>query len=99
MASPWPTTSARASLPRKQRWDLMQNVTERSFENIGGKATRLLELQRAGFRVPDFICNPADAAPAIEKLGVPLAVRSSASAEDGPEVSFAGQFRSFLNLR
>lgn len=32
------------------------------------------------------------------QLGFPLAVRSSASVEDGPRASFAGQFRSSLNL-
>ncbi|KAB2667160.1 MAG: hypothetical protein DVB31_08270 [Verrucomicrobia bacterium] len=66
---------------------------------VGGKARQLLELQRAGFRVPEFLCSPADIGRAIEILGLPLAVRSSASAEDGRDVSFAGQFRSFLNLR
>ncbi len=65
----------------------------------GGKATQLAELQRAGFRVPAFVCSPPDLAAAVRQLGLPLAVRSSASAEDGREVSFAGQFRSFLNLR
>lgn len=67
--------------------------------NIGGKAQQLAELQRAGFCVPAFLCSPTDIPRAIEILGTPLAVRSSASAEDGPSVSFAGQFRSFLNLR
>lgn len=66
---------------------------------IGGKAKQLQELQRAGFRVPPFICSPSDVAQAIETLGRPVAVRSSASAEDGREVSFAGQFQSFLNLQ
>jgi phosphohistidine swiveling domain-containing protein len=66
---------------------------------IGGKAQQLLELQLAGFRVPDFLCAPPNLAAAIEVLGLPLAVRSSACVEDGREQSFAGQFRSFLNLR
>jgi pyruvate,water dikinase len=66
---------------------------------IGGKARRLVELQLAGFRVPDFLCAPPDLAKAVEVLGLPVAVRSSASTEDGGEVSFAGQFRSYLNLR
>jgi phosphoenolpyruvate synthase/pyruvate phosphate dikinase len=65
----------------------------------GGKASRLLELQRAGFKVPAFVCAPADVEDAIRTLGVPLAVRSSASAEDGRNASFAGQFKSFLGLR
>lgn len=66
-------------------------------ESLGGKAASLLELQLAGFLVPEFLCtDDADAAAAT--LGFPLAVRSSASAEDGSSSSFAGQFRSFLNL-
>ena len=34
----------------------------------------------------------------VAELGFPLAVRSSASAEDGSKCSFAGQFESYLNL-
>ena len=77
----------------------MPLATETAPAIIGGKARQLVELQLAGFRVPDFLCSPPDLAEAIRILGTPLAVRSSASAEDGREVSFAGQFRSFLNLR
>jgi phosphohistidine swiveling domain-containing protein len=76
----------------------MQTLAETCSKDIGGKARMLVELQLAGFRVPDFLCS-TDAAYAVEILGLPLAVRSSASAEDGREVSFAGQFQSFLNLR
>ena len=77
----------------------MPLLAENSPRNIGGKGKQLVELQLAGFRVPDFLCSPPDIAKAIEVLGVPLAVRSSVCAEDGREVSFAGQFLSFLNLR
>ena len=65
---------------------------------IGGKARALRELQRAGFRVPAFECSPPDLDAAISRLGFPLAVRSSASLEDGRQASFAGQFESALNL-
>ena len=65
---------------------------------IGGKARTLVELQRAGFPVPDFLCSPSHLAHAVDCLGLPLAVRSSASVEDGREVSFAGQFETYLNL-
>jgi pyruvate,water dikinase len=58
----------------------------------------LYRLQQAGFRVPDFLVSPADADEALSLLGSPLAVRSSAQVEDGDVASFAGQFRSFLNL-
>lgn len=77
----------------------MQSLTETTPKVIGGKAKGLVELQLAGFRVPDFLCSPPDVTKALEILGTPVAVRSSASAEDGRQVSFAGQFRSFLNLR
>jgi len=70
----------------------------RSFAACGGKAVRLLELQAAGFRVPEFVVSPPNIRIAVEQLGTPLAVRSSASAEDSVGASFAGQFRSFLNL-
>src|SRR5690242_19499399 len=76
----------------------MQTQTEPVIQDIGGKARVLVELELAGFRVPDFLCSPPNVAQAIELLGTPLVVRSSASVEDGPSVSFAGQFRSFLNL-
>ncbi len=65
--------------------------------NLGGKARQLLELQRAGFTVPEFLCSPADLAEALRTLGSPVAVRSSGSVEDGVGHSFAGQFQSFLN--
>jgi pyruvate,water dikinase len=64
----------------------------------GGKAAALLELARAGFPVPPFLVSPPDLAAAVALLGFPLAVRSSASAEDGRDLSFAGQFRSYLDL-
>jgi len=76
----------------------MPVLTELPVRDIGGKAKQLVELQLAGFRVPDFLCSPPDIPKAFEILGAPLAVRSSASTEDGRELSFAGQFRSFLNL-
>lgn len=66
---------------------------------VGGKAGGLLRLRQAGIRVPDFEISPADLPAAIERLGLPLAVRSSAALEDGAHDSFAGQFESFLNLR
>lgn len=65
---------------------------------VGGKAYRLQQLQAAGFPVPEFVVSPADVAAAVEQLGTPVAVRSSASVEDGREISFAGQFESVLDL-
>ena len=65
----------------------------------GGKAQTLVELQRAGFCVPEFLCSPANLEEAVEILGAPLVVRSSASVEDGRLASFAGLFHTGLNLR
>ena len=73
----------------------MRSLSKATPAVIGGKARQLVELQLAGFRVPDFLCSPPDIATAIEILGLPLAVRSSASAEDGREVSFAGRIFRF----
>lgn len=64
----------------------------------GHKATMLRRLRQAGFRVPEFVVSPVDTMEALSVLGTPVAVRSSASVEDGAVSSFAGQFRSFLNL-
>jgi phosphohistidine swiveling domain-containing protein len=68
-------------------------------ERVGGKAASLLELQRAGFKVPETHVSPADLPAVVAKLGFPIAVRSSATLEDGREASFAGQFESYLPLR
>lgn len=64
----------------------------------GGKAAALMVLREHGFRVPDFLVSPVDLAAAVEELGFPLVVRSSATVEDAPHTSFAGQFESYLNL-
>ncbi len=45
-----------------------------------------------------FVVSPTQIRDAVDQLGTPLVVRSSAVGEDGADVSFAGQFRSFLNL-
>ncbi|MFJ9621173.1 PEP/pyruvate-binding domain-containing protein [Streptomyces sp. NPDC101181] len=70
---------------------------------VGGKAAGLAELIRLGERVPDGFCVTTEAyargevprgevLAAYERLGGgPVAVRSSATAEDLPDASFAGQ--------
>jgi pyruvate,water dikinase len=79
-------------------------------ERVGGKCAHLGELLAAGFPVPDGFAIttaafgsevPADEmAQEFAELGEPpVAVRSSAVAEDGAESSFAGLQRTFLQLR
>ena len=73
----------------------------------GGKAARLCQLHRAGFRVPGgFViydaCTPEDlqqAADHFETSGLTrVAVRSSAFGEDGSAASSAGQYETVLNV-
>ena len=68
---------------------------------IGGKAEGLIRLRELGLPVPPFVAVPVgeqiDEA-AIEALGEPLAVRSSAIGEDGAEQSAAGQFETVLGV-
>lgn len=77
-------------------------------ELVGGKAAGLAALIRMGERVPDGFCVTTEAhsrgevpraevLAAYERLGGgPVAVRSSATAEDLPDASFAGQLDTFL---
>jgi pyruvate,water dikinase len=74
----------------------------RTVNLTGGKATALRDLARAGFCVPEFAVATSESQPIVDlvgEIGFPLAVRSSASLEDGTCCSFAGQFESYLNLR
>ena len=71
---------------------------------VGGKAYVLAMLRQAGFPVPNGFVVPAtsrdDAAlrAACAALPGPVAVRSSAAAEDGGTASFAGQFKTELGV-
>ncbi|AVT28699.1 pyruvate, water dikinase [Plantactinospora sp. BC1] len=79
-------------------------------ELVGGKAAGLGELIRLGERVPEGFClttaahdrgviPEAELAAAYRALGGgPVAVRSSATAEDLPHASFAGQQDTFLGV-
>lgn len=83
-------------------------ITKENFKNAnpGGKAGRLFEFQEFGFAVPEFVVT--DGAETDEEILAYLeknfvgtdcfSVRSSASAEDGGEASFAGQFQTFLHV-
>jgi phosphohistidine swiveling domain-containing protein len=79
---------------------------------LGGKGHNLARLAALGQRVPPFFVLRADAVSsgdgdalaaavreALPALGDgPLAVRSSAAAEDGAHASFAGQFQTVLGV-
>ena len=77
---------------------------------VGSKAANLAKLRQAGFDVPDGLVLTTDAGEAadlgeelsriLDHFGdTPLAVRSSATAEDLPDSSYAGQYESFLGVR
>lgn len=72
--------------------------SHKSIKYIGAKAKVLQELSDIGFPVPPFEVSPIDIVGAVERLGSPLAVRSCATVEDGHSNSFAGLFRSVLNV-
>lgn len=91
---------------------MSNNVTNigkaKDIKQVGGKAISLAKLLNAGFNVPDgfVIKTGVKLTPAVESeilesfnnLGARyVAVRSSATAEDGKKSSFAGQFDTFLN--
>ncbi len=74
----------------------------------GGKALGIALLSREGLKVPPgFVVLPArgdldesEVLRAYAEMGRPLvAVRSSASGEDGSDASYAGQFETFLNVQ
>jgi pyruvate,water dikinase len=72
-------------------------------QRVGGKATGLAALMDAGLPVPDGFAittygRDAEIAAAYKALGddVPVAVRSSATAEDSSDASFAGEHDTFL---
>lgn len=88
----------------------LSEVTAAMTALVGGKAAGLGELIRHGERVPDGFCVTTEAhrlgvVPTVEvvaayqRLGAgPVAVRSSATAEDLPDASFAGQQDTVLNV-
>jgi pyruvate,water dikinase len=74
---------------------------------VGSKAANLAEAIRAGFPVPAGVVVTTGqrgvsievADEILDRLGHgPLAVRSSATAEDLPDSSYAGQYESYLNV-
>ncbi|SCE71835.1 pyruvate, water dikinase [Micromonospora coriariae] len=88
----------------------LSEATADMVELVGGKAAGLGELIRLGERVPEGFCvtteshrlgviPQAEILAVYQRLGAGLvAVRSSATAEDLPDASFAGQQDTFLNV-
>lgn len=73
--------------------------------NVGAKAENLFFLQENGVNVPPFFCFFGEDIPEAAEYGAgffewgeKVALRSSASAEDGDNTSFAGQFCTRLHL-
>jgi rifampicin phosphotransferase len=82
---------------------------DRAFwkKSVGGKAFFLSQLYQAGIPVPAGIIlrscpeNPAGWLEVVEwwrRDSQPVAVRSSAADEDSDDLSFAGQYETFLNV-
>lgn len=89
----------------------LRDVRPAWLSDVGGKAAGLAGLMSAGFPVPEGFCVTTAAhrdgvldldalASALTALGDgPVAVRSSATTEDLPDASFAGQQDTVLNVR
>jgi rifampicin phosphotransferase len=74
-----------------------------SLERAGGKAAGLARLAELGLPVPPALVLPVgaeldDVGAIVERLGEPLAVRSSAVGEDADDRSFAGQYETVLGV-
>lgn len=87
----------------------LKDITREEVKLFGGKATNLGFLIQNGFNVPAGFCISTKInklTKDIKKniiqnykgLDSPVSVRSSATAEDARNASFAGQFDTFLNI-
>lgn len=77
----------------------LQHLDKKNFSNLSIVASRIRELLFKA-ALPDDLMN--EIVQAYFELGnnqiIPVAVRSSATAEDLPQASFAGQHESYLNI-
>ncbi len=85
----------------------LSEIPKQELNNVGGKARGLCQLAACGLAVPDgFVVTDARdeasaqaAADYYQQNGFgKVAVRSSASAEDGADFSAAGQYSTYLNV-
>jgi phosphohistidine swiveling domain-containing protein len=86
----------------------LDEIGEGDLARVGSKAWALARLRRASLPVPDgFVLvtgsdldptAPTALASAYARLGGPVAVRSSSTAEDLAGASFAGQYRTVLDV-
>jgi pyruvate,water dikinase len=82
----------------------LDSLTCADSAQAGTKAANLGELRRAAFPIPDGVVvtgdGEVDVQAIVAMLGeAPLAVRSSAAAEDLGDASFAGQYETVLDVR
>lgn len=84
------------------------NIPENILDNVGGKARGLYKMHKAGLKTPrGFVITNAiesdnfdNAVNYYLKSGIKnVAVRSSASNEDGIDFSSAGQYSTYLNIK
>lgn len=82
-------------------------ITEKNYKDraVGAKAANLFIMRENGINIPPFFCVFGEDTGELEAFaadffgeGERVSVRSSASAEDGKSTSFAGQFRTELDL-
>jgi pyruvate,water dikinase len=88
----------------------LDEIEDDDRERVGAKAFILARLRRSGVRVPDGFVVTAGGRlldgsrsealrAAYARLGGTVAVRSSSTLEDTDEASFAGQYRTALDVR
>jgi pyruvate,water dikinase len=82
---------------------IKQTLTALNVEDVGKLAASGAEIRKAIMATPFPAAFEAAVREALEKMSageeIAVAVRSSATAEDLPEASFAGQQETFLNVR
>src|SRR5262249_5689555 len=87
-----------------ERGHLIPLAEVESAEQAGAKAFHLADIARKGIPVPEAFVLPvgSEGLPdpgIVDALGGSVAVRSSATVEDGADAAFAGQLQTVLNVR